>query len=509
MAHRADESQPVWIPGTDAPPPLAPLTADLRTEICVVGAGMAGLSVAWHLARAGQRVLVVEAGPAVGMGETERSTAHLTSAVDDRFVDLERLFGAAGARLVADSHAAAIDMIEKQVAEEDIACDFGRLDGWLFNPPAGGLDLSAEAAAAIRAGLSARLEACAPLAGFRTGLAIRYANQARMNPRAFIHGLAAAVERAGGRLAGNAPVVSVEGGHPARVSTAQGWHVVADAVVVATNSPINDRVAVHGKLVPMRTYAVALAAAEDGGDADALYWDTLDPYHYARFGRAADGRRILIVGGEDHRVGRPAQGGDRWARLELWTRERFGGVGEVLARWSGQILEPADRLAFIGRNPADSDNVFIATGDSGNGITHGAIAGMVIADLVLGRSNRWAQLYDPARVTLRAAGSYADTNLHVAEHYAQWLTGGDVDDVGAIAPGSGAIVRSGLAKLAIYRDEGGQVHARSAACSHLKCVVAWNDAERTWDCPCHGSRFDRFGRVLNGPATTPLPSPDG
>lgn len=510
MAHRSDESQPVWSVGR-APEEaeLPPLAADTRTEFCVVGAGMAGLSVAYRLARAGHRVVVVEAGPRPGVGETNRSTAHLTSAVDDGFIELERLFGPAGARLVADSHAAAIDAIAAQIADEGIACDFRRIDGWLFNPPVGGLDLAAECAAATRAGLAATLEARAPLAGFQTGPAIRFADQAALDPNAFIAGLAAACLRHGAQLLGNSPAVSVEGGHPARVSTAQGWHVVADAVVVATNTPINDRLAVHGKLIPMRTYAVALAAEDgDGGDADALYWDTLDPYHYVRFGRAGDGGRVLICGGEDHRVGQPAQGALRWQRLEHWARERFAHLGPLRARWSGQIMEPADRIAFIGRNPADSDNVFVATGDSGNGITHGAIAGMLIADLVLGRANPWARLYDPSRVTLKAAGAYADTGLHVAEHYAQWLTGGDVDDVAAIPPGGGAVVRQGLSKLAVYRDEAGAVHARSAVCSHLKCIVAWNDAERTWDCPCHGSRYDRFGRVLNGPAVAPLPGPD-
>jgi glycine/D-amino acid oxidase-like deaminating enzyme/nitrite reductase/ring-hydroxylating ferredoxin subunit len=472
----------------------------------MAGAGMAGLSVAYHLARAGHRVVVVESGPGPGAGETGRSTAHLTSAVDDGFLELERLFGTAGARLVAQSHAAAVDTIEQQIAEEGIACGFRRLDGWLFNPPTGGLDLVAETAAALRAGLDARMEMQAPLAGFATGPAIRFARQACLNPTAFIRGLAAAARRHGATLIGNAPVLSVEGGHPARVSTAQGWHVLADAVVVATNAPINDRVAINGKLAPMRTYAVALAVAE-GLDADALYWDTLDSYHYVRFAQAADGAAVLVAGGEDHRVGQPAHGPERWARLEAWTRERFSGVAEVRARWSGQIMEPADRIAFIGRQPGEAGNLFVATGDSGNGITHGAIAGLLISDLILGRANPWARLYDPARVTLKAAPSYADTGLQVAEHYAEWLTGGDVDDVAAIAPDSGAVVRQGLGKVAVYRDESGQLHKRSAVCSHLRCPVAWNDTERSWDCACHGSRFDRFGRVLNGPAVSPLAEP--
>ncbi|MEW5726484.1 MAG: FAD-dependent oxidoreductase, partial [Pseudomonadota bacterium] len=254
-------------------------------------------------------------------------------------------------------------------------------------------------------------------------------------------------------------------------------------------------------------YAVAAPCPPDGA-ADALYWDTADPYHYVRFATAADGSTVLVAGGEDHRVGHPAHGDERWARLEAWARARFPAMGEVRWRWSGQIMEPVARVAFIGRNPMDDDNVFVACGDSGNGITHGTIAGLLITDLVLGRDNPWAELYDPSRVTLKAASGYADTNLHVAEHYAEWLTGGDVDSVRDIPPGRGAVLRSGLSKLAVYRDDVGTVHRRSAVCTHLKCIVAWNDAEKSWDCACHGSRFARFGRVVNGPANAPLPPAD-
>lgn len=511
MAHGANETIPIWLSlranGTSPGLPFLPLHEDARAEICVVGAGIAGLSVAYQLARSGHRVAVVEAGAGPGQGETGRSTAHCTSAVDDRYTELERLFGADGAQAVAASHGAAIAAIERIVGEEGIDCDFRRLDGYLFNDPSGPMDLTAEAEAARRAGLPCAMVARAPIHGFDTGPAIRFTDQARMDPLAYSHGLAAACARYGVRLFANSPVVSVEGGHPARVSTMQGWHVLADAVVVATNAPINDKVALNAKMAPHRTYAIALAAESDA-TGDALYWDTLAPYHYVRYGRAGDGSTVLIVGGEDHPTGTPATGDARWSRLENWARARFGGLTETHARWSGQVMEPADLLAFIGHNPMDADNVFIACGDSGNGITHGTIAGLLLSDLVLGRPNDWARLYDPARVTLKAVPAYADANLHVAEHYADWLTGGDVDDIGRIPPGSGAVVRQGLTKLAVYRDECGLVHKCSAVCPHLKCIVAWNDAESSWDCPCHGSRFDRFGRVVNGPAAGPLPAVD-
>ena len=195
---------------------------------------------------------------------------------------------------------------------------------------------------------------------------------------------------------------------------------------------------------------------------------------------------------------------DRHHALMDWTRERFPQVRDFPYRWSGQIMEPVDGLGFIGVNPGSEDNLLIATGDSGHGMTHGTIAGLLIPDLIEGRSNAWAGLYDPSRKTLQSAGTFARENLKVAGHYADHATRSDVDQVSDIVPGDGAVVRQGLKKLAIYRDQTGQVHVHSATCPHLGCVVHWNTGEKTWDCPCHGSRFHALGHVVNGPANKDL-----
>jgi nitrite reductase/ring-hydroxylating ferredoxin subunit len=281
------------------------------------------------------------------------------------------------------------------------------------------------------------------------------------------------------------------------VKTTDGRTVAAAAIVMATNTPINDRFAIHTKQAPYRTYVVA-GRVQRGSVPRALYWDTEDPYHYVRL-QTTDVGEMLLAGGEDHKTGQATDFEARYARLEAWARNRFP-LLDVAYRWSGQVLEPIDGLAFIGRNPLDADNVYVATGDSGQGMTHGTIAGILITDLIEGRPNPWAEVYAPSRKTLRAVGEFARENLNVAAQYAEWVTGGEVASEADIPPGKGAIVRRGISKVAVYRDPDGKVHVLSAACPHLGCIVHWNAVESSWDCPCHGSRFDPLGRVLCGPA---------
>jgi Rieske Fe-S protein len=249
-------------------------------------------------------------------------------------------------------------------------------------------------------------------------------------------------------------------------------------------------------------------AVPRGAVPRGLYWDTEEPYHYVRLADGADGDRLLIVGGEDHKTGQAHEPEARFGALLAWTRRHFPMAGDIAFRWSGQVIEPNDYMAFIGRNPGD-ENVYIATGDSGHGMTHGTIAGMLIPDLILGVENRWATLYDPSRVTTRSAGPFVKENVNVAAQYIDWVTPGEVSSPDEIKPGSGAVMRQGAKKFAVYRDDDGSIHIRSAVCTHLYCIVDWNSLEKTWDCPCHGSRYDPFGRVLNGPAVADLAEPGG
>jgi Rieske Fe-S protein len=263
------------------------------------------------------------------------------------------------------------------------------------------------------------------------------------------------------------------------------------------------------------TYVVG-ARVPKGSVTDALYWDTLKAYHYVRLQAIAkdddpighEEHDLLIIGGEDHKSGQAHDTEDRHARLESWARARFPMMEDIEFTWGGQCMETIDGLAFIGRNPLDAENVFIATGDSGMGITHGTIAGILLTDLILGRRNSWATLYDPSRKTLRAAGNYAKEAINMAGQYLDWLTPGEVKSIREVEPGCGAVLRRGLSKVAVYRDEEGRAHELSAVCPHLGCIVHWNHAESSWDCPCHGSRFDKLGKVINGPANIDLPPTD-
>ena len=337
----------------------------------------------------------------------------------------------------------------------------------------------------------------APYTSFDTGPCLRFPNVAQFHPLKYLAHLADAIHHEGSRIFTGTHADQIEGGVPALVHA--GRHVVtAEHVVVATNVPINDRLAIHTKQAPYMTYVIG-ARMPAGAAPKVLAWDTGDPYHYLRMQDD-----LLIVGGEDHKTGQATDTAERHGRLESWARKRFPMMGPVEYAWGGQIMETQDYLAFIGRNPVDHENVYVVTGDSGMGITHGTIAGMLLSDLILGRSNPWEALYDPSRVTLRAAADFARENSNVALQYTDWLTGGDVGSADEIPAGSGAIVRRGLEKLAVYRDEQGRVHERLAACPHLGCVVHWNRSETTWDCPCHGSRFDAYGKVINGPANRDL-----
>jgi glycine/D-amino acid oxidase-like deaminating enzyme/nitrite reductase/ring-hydroxylating ferredoxin subunit len=480
-----------------------------RVDVCIVGAGIAGLTTAYLLLKDGLSVMVLDEGP-IGSGQTGRTSAHLASAIDDRFVEIERMHGKPAAKRAYESHATAIDTIERIIRDEEIKCDFARVNAFLSSVPTDPPDfLDRELAAAKRAGFAdaEKLDH----GGFKDGPCIRFPNQAQFQPLQYLVGVAGAVKKMGGRIHTGRRVSDVQGSDPKKkkpgeVSVVGGVRITADHIVVATNtpSPINDWFGIYTKQSAYRSYVIA-ASVPRGSVPQALYWDTADPYHYVRLQPMRGGQNdLLLIGGEDHKTGQMPQNAAPFLRLETWGREMFPMLGRVRYRWSGQVQEPADGLAFIGRALTDKEEVFVATGDSGMGLTHGTIAGLLITDLIQKRENPWEKLYDPSRKILNR--EFLRENTNTLAQYRDLVTPGEVGSVPEIYKGHGAVIREGLKKIAVYRDPKGKLHRHSAVCTHLQCIVHWNDVEKSWDCPCHGSRFDPLGKVLMGPAIDDLPA---
>ncbi|MGQ0816010.1 MAG: FAD-dependent oxidoreductase [Gemmatimonadota bacterium] len=493
------ETKSVWVQTAELPA-FAPLAEDISCDVCIVGAGIAGMTTAYSLAKAGKRVVVLDDG-GIGSGETGRTTAHLTAALDDRYYSIESMHGEDGARLAADSHMAAINRIEEICNVESIACDFIRLDGYLFLAPGDSAEmLRKEHEAVQRAGITdTTLVERAPLDFWNTGPCLKFPRQAQFHPLRFLAGLAHCIQRAGGRIYSGSRVTEIKDGAPCKVTTSAGRKVTCSHVVVATNASVSDYVVTHLKQAPYRTYVIGVSIPKQSLPA-ILLWDTPDPYHYIRIQPNSD-HDVLIVGGEDHKTGHADDATTRLGRLESWTRERFPMADQLLYYWSGQIMEPFDYLAFTGRSPG-AQNVYMHGGDSGNGITHGAMAGILLTDLILGRRNPWAQLYDPNRISLRAAPEFIKQQADVMLQYAKYVLPGESLD--GLQPGEGRVILRGAHRVAAYRDDDGVLHECSAVCTHLNCIVQWNSIEKSWDCPCHGSRFDPYGNVLNGPAIASL-----
>jgi glycine/D-amino acid oxidase-like deaminating enzyme/nitrite reductase/ring-hydroxylating ferredoxin subunit len=493
-------------------PLFTALNSDIQADTCVIGAGIAGLSVAYELLLAGQSVAVLDR-ERLGLGETGLTSAHLSNALDDGYKAIQHLHGQGGARLAAESHTMAIDRIERIQSNEGIECEFKRLPGYLFLSPDRTLkDLTDELEAARSAGLKeVVLQSGAGGDLFETGPCLVFPRQAQIHPIRYLDGLADAVVRLGGRIFTHSEAVEIRGGPSAFVKTSQGLKVSCGAIVMATNVPINNWFSIHNKNAAFRSYVIGVLAPL-GRVEPALFWDMAHPYHYLRFVTdPANGEDILLIGGEDHRTGHDSDPELHFSNLHAWARDRLGLDTRLVTRWSGQILEPVDGLAYIGRNPGDEENVFIATGDSGHGLTHGMIAGLLLRDLILNRENPWSTLYDPSRLHFRSLPAFMKDLAQSTVPYSDWLSTGDVRTVHEIEPGEGAILREGLRKIAVYKDDMGRLYSCSAVCKHLGGIVRWNSAEKTWDCPCHGSRYDRFGTVVNGPAVTDLdqvPSPE-
>ena len=494
----SSSSTSVWH-ATAQVPDFQPLVGNARADVCVIGAGIAGLTTAYMLLREGKSVVVIDAA-GIGAGETGRSTAHFFPP-DERYCEIEHSFGTEKAALVADSYRKATDCVEAIIRTEQIACEFERLDGYLFNP-SGAWDetLEREYAVTTRLGLNVRRLERVPGLQFDTGPCLRFAQQAQFHPLKYLNGLARAIVKLGGRIHDRSRALELRAGY---VRTDLG-SVDARAVVIATNVPFNDSQAEAARQNAYRSYVVALRVPKDAIPR-LLLWDTDEPYYYVRLSAAEPGaaHELLIVGGRDHKGAQEADPLRRYADIEAWVRQRFPIAGPVDYRWSGEIMQPPDGLAMLGRHQPEK-NVFVITGDSGNGMTYCTAGAILVTDLIVGRKNAWTELYAPGRKAFHGIGDFITEDAANLAQYCDWLRGGDVDTAAEIPPGEGALLRDGGRLLAVYRSLDGGLQAVSAACTHLGCAVHWNKGDNSWDCPCHGSRFAADGAVLHGPARRPL-----
>src|ERR671910_1948400 len=501
-------------------------------DVAVVGGGIAGLTTAYLASKSGKKVAVIEDGY-IGSGETGRTTAHITHALDDRYYNLEQKHGLDGARSAANSHTAAINLIESIIKEENIDCDFERLDGFLFLDPTDTKEsLDKELEATHKAGINTtEILEKAPLQSFNTGACIRFPNQAQFQPLKYLRGLYYAIIRNEGQIFTETHAQEINSDS---IKTIDDYTLKARNIVIATNAPIIDKTSkIYDKQDAFRTYVIG-ARIKKGAIPTALYWDRgnqnsenlVAPYHYVRIQKMDNDDNknydLLIVGGEDHQTGNFSSDDDiekRYSRLESWAKDRFP-IEAIEYRWSGQVMEPQDSIAFIGHNPGDNkNNIYIATGDSGNGITHGTVAVMILTDLIMGKSNPWAALYDPSREPRKEPSTNAGGDVGQTQHEEENSSdqqGKQENDRRSSSKSEEEEIsslenlkeRQGIVleekKMAAYKDHKGQLHTYSAICTHLGCIVTWNNLEKSFDCPCHGSRFSPTGKVINGPANTAL-----
>ncbi|MGW0823071.1 FAD-dependent oxidoreductase [Streptomyces sp. NPDC002845] len=478
-----------------------PLDEDLDVDVAVVGAGIAGLSTAWELARAGRSVAVLEAGRVAG-GVTGRTTAKVTALHTLVYDRLRRTRGADGARLYARSQSEAVERAAGIVDELGMECEWERRSAYTYvrSPERVG-EVRAEAEAAREAGLAARFVTGTglpyPVAG-----AVRVDGQAQFHPRKYLLALVDDLLAHGGRIHEHTPVLGLDEVEPCTVSTEMGTTVSARDVVVATHYPVFDRALLFTRLSPRRELVVAGAMAAER-DPDGMYITPEDGIRSVRTAPYEDGKRLLIVTGEHFAPG-TGDTLERFERLTDWATEHFPAVNLTYG-WATQDNDPTDTVPLVGPLHPAARHTYVATGFGGWGISGGIMAGRLLAALIAGERPPWADLYDPRRLrsTVREAPAFLRHQAHVVRHFV-----GDrlhlPDSVEDIAPGQGDVVRAHGERVAVHRDDDGHLNALSARCTHLGCLVAFNSAERAWECPCHGSRFDVDGKVIQGPATRPL-----
>ncbi|HEX2195523.1 MAG TPA: FAD-dependent oxidoreductase [Actinomycetota bacterium] len=492
-----------WVESTPDPA-FDPLTADLRVECAVIGAGITGLTTAFLLQRAGMKVAVIEMG-GVARGVSGYTTAKVTSLQGTVYSQIENKHGRDAAARYAAANEAALGMVASLVRDLAIDCDYETRSNYTYcEDPSDLAKIEQEVETASRAGLPVELVHETDLP-FEVAGAVRLDGQAQFHPRKYLLRLVDELQRGGCLFFDGTRATGVDEGDPCTVETTGGT-IRADYVVVATHYTFLDRSMLFPRVHPARSYA--MVGPVPAGNLPAGMYLSTEPSWSVRTVRAGD-ETLVLTGGSGHNVGQHYDTEERYARLEQWSREKLG-MTEVRYRWSTQDGSSVDVLPYIGRLTPLSKRVFTATAFRKWGMTNGTLAGMIIGDLITGADNEWASLFDPHRATLKASASkFAKENVKVAGHwFGDRIKHPQSGVPGELAPGEAAVTGAGAGQVAVYRDEDGELHKVSAVCTHLGCIVTWNNAEKTWDCPCHGSRYDFEGKVIQGPAVKDLEPKD-
>ncbi len=465
-------------------------------DVIIVGGGITGISTGLLLQKAGKKCLIAEA-KSIGFGTTGGTTAHLNTIMDSPYTEIEKNFGDDNAQLLCSAAKQAIDLVEKNIADHNMDCGFSRQPGYLFSQDEKqAKELEDIFKASKKAGCDVVYSDSIPVP-VKFNKAVIFKKQAQFHPSEYLYLLAKAFEDAGGTLLEGCRVTGVKENATLEIESERG-KINAKFLIYATHVPPGVNL-LHFRCAPYRSYAMAVKL-KDKNYPDGLAYDMYDPYHYYRT-QEIDGEEYLIAGGEDHKTAHIENTEECFGKLESYLRKYFD-IEEVSFKWSSQYFQSTDGLPYIGHLPGNPSNVYVATGFGGNGMTYGHVAAKVLTDLIVSGKSPYEKLFNPNRV--KPVAGFTDFVKEAADvvgiFIGKWFSSTKINELAEIAPGEAKVVKYESHSIALYKDDNGGIHAVNPACTHINCKVAWNSAEKSWDCPCHGSRFDIDGEMLTAPA---------
>ena len=490
------------IPAYDERP--YPYIKDASFDVIIVGAGITGITTALLLQRAGKKCLLAEAHN-IGFGTTGGTTAHINTLLDTPYSTISKNFGEKDAQLIADGTQQAVALIKSNISDYAIECEFEDHDAYLFAQEDKQNDeLQTIVEATNKVGIQMNYADETPVPVPFTKAAV-VNGQASFHPAKYIYALARAFEQAGGVIMQQCRVTKVEKDEPLTITTSLGT-VHATDIIYATHIPPGVNL-LHFRCAPYRSYAIAVTLSDENYPNELAY-DMYDPYHYYRT-QVIDGKKYLIAGGEDHKTAHEENTLMCFDKLEAYLR-KFYNIKEVAFKWSSQYFEPADGIPYIGQLPGHPDHQYVATGFGGNGITFGTLSAIILRDILTNKENPLQEIFDPNRIKPVAGfANFVKESADVVGILAKSVFPAEkLDELADLAYDEARVVKYEGSSLAIYKDIQGGIHAVNPDCTHISCSVAWNSAEKSWDCPCHGSRFSYDGEMLTGPARKDLEMTD-